>query len=297
MALQKIVDSMRDVTVVDAAKITTGAVPTAALSNVDLVEGTKGADIASAGTTVIGTDGGYFDITGTTGITAMTVAAGRVFTLQFDGVVTLTHSATLYLSGAANFTTEANDHMTFISVAANDVRQIGTGLKDGGSPVAAGGITLGTVADSGSGTSIDFTGIPAGTKRITMNFDDVETNGTSQVMLQLGDAGGFETSGYVGCSVRVSGDADAENARVFTEGMAMQSATGATSPMFGSIILSLLDASTFTWASMAVLGRQDVYLWVASSAKSLSAELTQVRLTMINGSDAFDDGKLNISYE
>jgi len=153
MALQKIVDSMRDVTVVDATKLSgnlpaisgtnltnldatdlVGAVPTASLSNVDLVEGTKGADIASAGTITIGTDGGYFDITGTTGITVMTVAAGRVFTLQFDGVVTLTHSANLYLSGAANFTTEANDHMTFISVAANSVRQIGTGLKDGGSP-------------------------------------------------------------------------------------------------------------------------------------------------------------------
>ena len=130
---------MRDVTVVDAAKITTGAVPTAALSNVDLVEGTKGADIASAGTTVIGTDGGYFDITGTTGIATMTVDAGRIFTLQFDGVVTLTHSANLYLSGAANFTTEANDHMTFISVAANDVRQVGFGLTSGGSPVAASG--------------------------------------------------------------------------------------------------------------------------------------------------------------
>jgi len=103
--------------------------------------GTKGADIASAGTMVIGTDGGYFDITGTTGISTMTVAAGRVFTLQFDGVVTLTHSSTLYLSGAADFTTEANDHMTFISVAANDVRQIGTGLKDGGSPVAVSTIT------------------------------------------------------------------------------------------------------------------------------------------------------------
>jgi len=120
MSTTKVVDGMRDVTVVDAAKITTGAVPAAALTNVDLVEGTKGVDIASAGTMVIGTDGGYFDITGTTGITAMTVAAGRVFTLQFDGVVTLTHSSTLYLSGAANFTTEANDHMTFISVAAND---------------------------------------------------------------------------------------------------------------------------------------------------------------------------------
>jgi hypothetical protein len=101
--------------------------------------GTKGADIASTGTMVIGTDGSYFDITGTTGITAMTVDAGRIFTLQFDGAVTLTHSSTLYLAGAANFTTEANDHLTFVAVAANDVRQIGAGLKDGGSPVAAGG--------------------------------------------------------------------------------------------------------------------------------------------------------------
>ena len=134
---------MRDVTVVDAAKITTGAVPTAALSNVDLVEGTKGADIASAGTTVIGTDGGYFDITGTTGISTMTVAAGRAFTLQFDGAVVLTNSSTLKLSGAANFTTAAGDHLTFVSVAANDVRQVGFGLTDGGSPVAASsGLTL-----------------------------------------------------------------------------------------------------------------------------------------------------------
>ena len=50
--------------------------------------GTKGADIASAATVVIGTDGSYFDITGTTGIsTQFTVDAGRRFTLQFDGAV------------------------------------------------------------------------------------------------------------------------------------------------------------------------------------------------------------------
>jgi len=110
-----------------------GAVPTAALSN---IEG-KGADIASSSTIVIGTDGGYFDITGTTGITAMTVAVGRMFTLQFDGVVILTNSSTLKLSGAANFTTAAGDHLTFISVAANDVRQVGFGLTSGGSPIAS----------------------------------------------------------------------------------------------------------------------------------------------------------------
>ena len=71
--------------------------------------GTKGGDIPSASTLVIDTDGDYFDITGTTGITAMTVDAGRRFTLHFDGALTLTHGSSLYLPGAVNFTTEAND--------------------------------------------------------------------------------------------------------------------------------------------------------------------------------------------
>ena len=100
--------------------------------------GTKGADIASAATVVIGTDGSYFDITGTTGIsTQFTVDAGRRFTLQFDGAVTITDNAAITLSGAANFTTAAGDILSFVATAANTVVQTGYSLVDGGSPVAA----------------------------------------------------------------------------------------------------------------------------------------------------------------
>jgi hypothetical protein len=134
--------------------------PTTKVSAALLESGTKGVDIASASTIVIGTDGSYFDITGTTGIGTMTVDAGRIFTLQFDGAVILTHSSTLYLAGAANFTTEANDHLTFVAVAANDVRQIGFGLTDGGSPVASGGGLVASNTVSGSAvTSFSFTGL------------------------------------------------------------------------------------------------------------------------------------------
>jgi len=103
--------------------------------------GTKGGDIPSASTLVIDTDGDYFDITGTTGITAMTVDAGRRFTLHFDGALTLTHGSSLYLPGATNFTTEANDCLSFIATAANTVRCTGYALKDGGSPVVAPAVT------------------------------------------------------------------------------------------------------------------------------------------------------------
>ena len=85
----------------------------------------KGADIASASPLVIGTDGNYFDVTGVTGFAAMTVAADKQFTLQFDGILTMTHHATnLDLPGEANITTAAGDVATFQSTGANTVQCI-----------------------------------------------------------------------------------------------------------------------------------------------------------------------------
>ena len=122
--------------------------------------GTKGGDIPSASTLVIDTDGDYFDITGTTGITAMTVDAGRRFTLHFDGALTLTHGSSLYLPGAVNFTTEANDCLSFIATAANTVRCTGYALKDGGSPVAPvvadNSITLAKMAGGTDGQILSY---------------------------------------------------------------------------------------------------------------------------------------------
>jgi hypothetical protein len=65
-------------------------------TNGNYIQNEQGTDIASA-TPTVPTDGDYFDVTGTTGITAFTVAADRLFTLQFDGIVTLTHGAALIL--------------------------------------------------------------------------------------------------------------------------------------------------------------------------------------------------------
>jgi hypothetical protein len=91
----------------------------------DLEAGYKGGDIASASPTVIDTDGDYFDVTGTTGFSAFTVAANRHFTLQFDGALIMTHHATnLDLPGEANITTAAGDIAEFFSTGANTVQCI-----------------------------------------------------------------------------------------------------------------------------------------------------------------------------
>ncbi len=75
----------------------------------------KGADLASATTLTLGSDGSYFDVTGTTTITGISaIGVGAVISLQFDGALTLTHSATLVLPDSLNITTESTDIATLI---------------------------------------------------------------------------------------------------------------------------------------------------------------------------------------
>ena len=88
-------------------------------------EWAKGGDIASASPLVIDTDGNMFDVTGTTGFSAMTVAAGTWFILQFDGALTMTHGAgTLDLPWGANITTATGGMALCVATAANVVRVV-----------------------------------------------------------------------------------------------------------------------------------------------------------------------------
>jgi hypothetical protein len=84
----------------------------------------KGADVASATTLTLGTDGNYYVVTGTTTITSFaTIGVGLKVVVCFTGILTLTHHATdLILPGGANITTAAGDCAIFVEYAAGDWR-------------------------------------------------------------------------------------------------------------------------------------------------------------------------------
>ena len=86
----------------------------------------KGSDLSSGSTITPGTDGNFFDITGTTTITAIaTLQAGSVVVFQFDAALTLTHNGTsLILQGAQNVTTVAGDIFAFISEGSGNWREL-----------------------------------------------------------------------------------------------------------------------------------------------------------------------------
>jgi hypothetical protein len=155
-------------------------------------------------------------------------------------------------------------------------------------------LIAGTAVASTSGTSIDFTSIPSWVKRITVMFSGVSTNGTSNYLVQLGDSGGIENTGYVGCGGRFNAGGNAFVNYTSGIGFATDSASKVNS---GSLIITLLDATTNTWTAIGNLATANSDIYATSSSKSLSATLDRVRITTANGTDTFDAGSINIIYE
>lgn len=159
---------------------------------------------------------------------------------------------------------------------------------------ALAGLTLGTPVASTSGTSIDFTSIPAGTKRVTINFSGVSTNGTSNPIIQIGDSGGIETTGYLGAGCYVAAGNLAGGAN-YTTGFGLNSALAAN-VLHGSIVLTHMGSNL--WACFYSIGFSSSTTSVLGGGnKTLSAELDRVRITTVGGTDTFDAGTINIAYE
>ena len=161
-------------------------------------------------------------------------------------------------------------------------------------PAAVSSIVLDTPQATTSGVAWTFGSIPADCVRITINYSAFSTNGTSIPIVQIGDAGGIENSGYTGCAVNFSG-AVLTN---LSDGFMLATSNVAAQTLQGSIVLTLLDEATFTWCCVGSSGRSDnTGIYNVAGQKSLTAALTQVRLTTQNGTDVGDAGKVNIIYE
>ena len=167
----------------------------------------KGADIASTSSLTVGIDGNYFDITGTSGIDDMIVAANRDFTCQFDGILTITVGSGITLNNAGgNFTTAPGDIIRFQSTAANTV--VGVISKaDGTPPVASGGAwTLINSIEADADASITITGLNATYAAYAIVLSSITASTNATLWLRLGDSGGIDTgaSDYIYHSARVT---------------------------------------------------------------------------------------------
>lgn len=147
--------------------------------------------------------------------------------------------------------------------------------------------TAGTAQASTSGTSIDFTGIPAGVTRVTVVFSAVSTNGTTNIIVQIGDSGGIETSSYTSTGFTLGASPSSVSQ---TNGFLVRSSPTDGSSTNGRCVIENIDGTT--WTGCCVSGNV-----VTHGAKALSGVLDRVRVTTSVGADAFDAGTINIIYE
>lgn len=155
-------------------------------------------------------------------------------------------------------------------------------------------MTSGT-AVTASGTSVDFTSIPAGVKRITVMFGGVSTNGTSTVQVQLG-AGSFTTSGYNSIGTGITG-ATISSVTNFSTGFGVGNEGGsAASSRVGTLVFTNISSSV--WTAMFQYAFSDTGRALFGSGNvTLSGTLDRVRITTVNGTDAFDAGTINLLWE
>ena len=163
-----------------------------------------------------------------------------------------------------------------------------TGVQDN-----SGAFVAGTAITTTSGTSIDFTSIPSWVKRVTVMFNGVSTNGTSSLLVQLGDSGGIENTGYNSSGATV-GDSNTTGLSTSTIGFVLRS-TIATNMVSGQMVIS--NVSGNIWISSHSGKNSTANCCFGGGDKTLSDTLTQLRITTVNGTDTFDAGSINILYE
>lgn len=231
----------------------------------------------------------------------------------------ITHGATFSVDGNASYTTAAGDALLFEAITTstynvNVIKQDGLPVSlplASSAEVSAGTVTskaidpatlrasaivLGTPVATTSGTAVDYGGIPAWVKRIIVEFSGVSVSGTSNLLVQIGDSGGIENTGYLGASSSCV-NASSIVGTNFTTGFGI-SQTGAANVVHGTMMLTRLNSSTNNWAASHSLGYSNVNgSIVGGGSKPLSAPLDRVRITTVNGTDTFDAGEVNVIYE
>jgi len=146
--------------------------------------------------------------------------------------------------------------------------------------VGYGRSVLFTTVATTSGTTAEFTGIPSTAKKLTLMFNgqgNATTNAGNR-LIQLGDSGGYETTGYAG-----------EDTSGFSFGVVV------LQPTYGHIQITKFSPTANTWVASGNLVQG--FNWgdiPVAGSKTLSATLDRIR---INNPETMNAGSIGLMVE
>ncbi len=264
------------VTVVDASALTITAFAETFLDDAD-------------GDAVLGTIGGLKDVMTTRGDLAYEGDSGeaRLGVGASGAVLSSDGTDPVWVAAASQAEMEAGTETAIRAMSPQRVSQAIAALANDGS--------WGSTASAAttSGTSVTITGVTA-LSEIGLYFDGVSMNTDNQeLLLQIGDSGGLETSGYSSTIHRYVAGVGLSTDTATT---GFQLTTGAdydaADTINGTIRLLKLTGNTWAVSGHLIVTSSNGPLMMPFGEKTLSATLDRVSITTVGGTATFDAGAL-----
>jgi len=139
------------------------------------------------------------------------------------------------------------------------------------------------------GATVDFNSIPSWVREIDVIFVELSTTGTSRKLLQIGDSGGIETTGYVSQANFLAGSISTVSS---TQGWMFED-TAAASNLSGMWNLKNIYGNMWVCTGMLRLSGATN---IVAGHKELSGTLDRIRFTTVGGTDTMDAGSINVCY-
>lgn len=136
---------------------------------------------------------------------------------------------------------------------------------------------------------------PSWTRRITIMFDDVSGSGTSDFLVQFSTGAVFATTGYDTTAFRVT-TAGNPTIATSTAGFILTQNNLAASLCRGTLVIEKGANNEWYVIGGSRLG-QASSAYFSTGLKKLGGLLDAIRLTTVNGTDTFDSGFVNYTYE
>jgi len=256
----------------------------------------KASQVQDGTFTFLTSPSGADDVTATGPLSLAAYAAGQEFRFIAAGANTGAMTLNINSIGAKSITKHGTEAMEADEVASGAVVVVvydGTQFQWVGDRAEQFNFPVEMTPVTASGATEDFTGIPSWASRIDITLSGLSSDSTDVIGLQLGDAGGFETSGYSGGGTGLGTGVTSYNfssSFLFTNVPAT-----AGDSLHGVITLVRLSNSSHTWAASLNIGESSLAnMNVGAGSKSLTAALTQFRITANGGN--LDAGVIGARY-
>ena len=194
-------------------------------------------------------------------------------------------------SGTPTIDSPNNLNINAVNVAISTDMSIGGNLSVAGSIAGSSGFVLES-AKTATGSSVEFTNIPADAYEITLMFNDVSLDGSGSILVELGTSSSYITQGYTATSQTEDGSNEVDVTNAFT----IYSASNYLH--HGKFDINKFSNTSYTFEGQSrTLDNGGVQAY--GSLNNISGTITKLKIRPANtGSGVqFDSGSINISYK